>query len=67
MTAQQPRKDHTGYIKSCLEVLKNDKKAIFTAAGYAEKTVAYLFNLRGPGASQKPCNAIIEGAPATLR
>jgi hypothetical protein len=28
----EPREDHTSYIASWLQVLKNDKRAIFTAA-----------------------------------
>ena len=36
------RDDHAGYIASWLTVLKNDKRAIFTAASYAQKAVDYL-------------------------
>lgn len=38
----EPRADHAAYIKSWLKVLKNDKKAIFKAASYAQKAVDYL-------------------------
>ena len=31
----EPRPDHAGYIQSWLKVLKNDTRAIFTAAGNA--------------------------------
>lgn len=34
--------DHASYIQSWLKVLKNDKKAIFTAASQASKAHAYL-------------------------
>lgn len=37
-----PREDHAGYIASWLRVLKNDSKAIFTAASAAQKAVDYL-------------------------
>lgn len=38
----RPREDHAGYIASWLRVLKNDSKAIFTAAASAQKAVDYL-------------------------
>ncbi len=38
----EPRPDHAAYINSWLRVLKNDAKAIFTAAGQAQKAVEYL-------------------------
>jgi antirestriction protein ArdC len=40
--AIEPRDDHAAYIKSWLTVLKNDKRAIFQAASFAEKAVTYL-------------------------
>lgn len=42
----EPRADHAGYLQSWLKVLKNDKKAIFSAAAMAEKAVAYLHGLQ---------------------
>jgi antirestriction protein ArdC len=36
------RDDHAAYIASWLEVLKNDKRAIFQAASYAQKAVDFL-------------------------
>lgn len=36
------REDHAGYIQSWLKVLKNDKKAVFKAASYAQKAVDHL-------------------------
>jgi antirestriction protein ArdC len=39
------RDDHAGYIASWLTVLKNDKRAIFTAASYAQKAADYLHSL----------------------
>jgi antirestriction protein ArdC len=42
------RKDHAAYIQSWLKVLKNDKRAIFTAASYAQKAADYLHSLQKP-------------------
>ena len=40
--AHEPRPDHAAYINSWLRVLKNDGKAIFTAASQAQKAAEYL-------------------------
>ena len=37
-----PRADHAGYIAHWLNVMKSDKRAIFTAAARASEAVAYL-------------------------
>ena len=42
----EPRDDHAKYLKSWLKVLKNDKKAIVTAASKAQKAVDYLDSLQ---------------------
>jgi antirestriction protein ArdC len=39
------RDDHASYIANWLTVLKNDKRAIFTAASHAQKAVAFLHGL----------------------
>ena len=36
------RDDHASYISSWIKVLKNDKRAIFTAASYAQRAVDFL-------------------------
>jgi antirestriction protein ArdC len=36
------REDHAAYIAEWLEVLKNDKCAIFSAASHAQKAVDFL-------------------------
>jgi antirestriction protein ArdC len=41
------REDHAAYMASWLEVLKNDKRAIFSAAAHAQKAVDYLHGLLG--------------------
>jgi antirestriction protein ArdC len=41
------RDDHASYIATWLTVLKNDKRAIFSAAAHAQKAVDYLHGLKG--------------------
>jgi len=38
----ETREDHAAYIATWIEVLKNDKRAIFTAASYAQRAVDFL-------------------------
>jgi len=40
------RDDHAAYIGSWVKVLKNDKRAVFTAAGYAQRAADFLHGLR---------------------
>ena len=40
------REDHAAYIQSWLTVLKNDTRAIFTAASHAQKAADFLKNLQ---------------------
>ena len=40
------REDHAGYIASWLQVLKNDNRAVFTAASHAQRAVDYLWKLQ---------------------
>jgi antirestriction protein ArdC len=47
----ETRDDHAAYIASWLQVLKNDKRAIFTAASHAQKAADYLNGLQ-PKAEQ---------------
>jgi antirestriction protein ArdC len=42
----ETRDDHAAYIASWLQVLKNDKRAIFTAASHAQKAADYLNGLQ---------------------
>lgn len=50
----EPRADHAGYIASWIEVLKEDKCAIFQAAAHAQRAADFLHDLRGSaGASQE--------------
>jgi antirestriction protein ArdC len=52
----EPREDHAAYIQNWLTVLKNDKRAIFTAAAHAERAAAFLHGLQ-PGAAAVPDEA----------
>jgi antirestriction protein ArdC len=45
LNPDQPREDHSSYIANWLTVLKNDKRAIFTAASHAQKAADYLSGL----------------------
>ena len=42
----EPRDDHAAYIASWLKALKNDKRAIFTAASHAQRAADYLAGLQ---------------------
>jgi antirestriction protein ArdC len=46
--APEPRTDHASYIANWLTVLKNDKRAIFTAAAHAQRAVDFLHGLQRP-------------------
>ncbi|HTR35005.1 MAG TPA: zincin-like metallopeptidase domain-containing protein [Bryobacteraceae bacterium] len=50
------REDHAAYIGDWLKVLKNDKRAIFSAASHAQKAVDYLHGLQAPD-TQAQCAA----------
>lgn len=41
-----PREDHAAYLASWLEVLKGDKRFIFSAAAHAQKAVDFLRALK---------------------
>ncbi|MGQ4878888.1 ArdC family protein [Billgrantia sp. LNSP4103-1] len=43
----EPRADHSAYIASWLEVLRNDKRAIFRAAAHAQRAADYLHGMQG--------------------
>jgi antirestriction protein ArdC len=42
----EPRPDHAAYLASWLEVLRHDKRFIFSAAAHAERAVAFLHALQ---------------------
>ncbi len=43
--SQEPREDHVAYVRSWLEVLKRDMRAIFTAASKASQAAGWLTGL----------------------
>lgn len=49
----EPRPDHASYLQSWLNVLANDKRAIFQAAAHAQRAVAYLHDLQPQAAFDK--------------
>ena len=50
----EPRPDHAAYIASWLKALKNDKRAIFTAAGKAQAAVDWMHAHQGkPAAAEE--------------
>ncbi|WP_370501749.1 zincin-like metallopeptidase domain-containing protein [Rhodovulum sulfidophilum] len=42
----EPGEDHAAYIQSWLKVLKNDKRAILSAAAHAQRAADYLKGLQ---------------------
>lgn len=46
------RDDHAAYISSWIKVLKNDKRAIFTAAAHAQRAADLLHGLQKPSAQE---------------
>ena len=44
----EPHEDHAAYLATWLEVLKNDERAIFTAAAHAKRAVDFLHGLQVP-------------------
>lgn len=44
--SSEPRDDHAAYVASWLKTLRNDRKAIFTAASRAEQAVRFLHSLQ---------------------
>lgn len=53
-----PRPDHAAYIASWLKVLKEDKRAIFSAAAHAQRAVDFMLALQpGASATEEACEA----------
>lgn len=46
----EPREDHASYLDHWLQVLKTDKRAIFSAAAHAQRAADYLHSLQEPQA-----------------
>jgi antirestriction protein ArdC len=60
----ETREDHAAYIGSWLKVLKNDKRAIFTAASHADRATGHLHGYQPPAqdADRQPAAAITDYA-----
>ena len=50
--ASEPRPDHACYIADWLEVLKNDKRAVFAAARKASEASGFLIALQTMGVTE---------------
>ena len=50
----ETRDDHAAYIASWIKVLKNDKRAIFSAASHAERAAEFLHSLKSPHRLRRP-------------
>lgn len=63
------RDDHASYIASWLKVLKNDKRAIFSAASHAQRAATFLHELQPaqPDAPAPDMTADREAAPIAMR
>jgi antirestriction protein ArdC len=55
--AAHPRADHAAYIASWLDILKNDKRAIFTAASKAQAAADWMRARQSQSAAQKESEA----------
>jgi antirestriction protein ArdC len=64
--SSQPRPDHAAYVASWLKLLRNDTRAIFTAAGKAQQAVDWLEmrheQLRSLKGEQHPLGRGLEGS-----
>ena len=49
----EPREDHAAYIGHWLNVLKNDKRAIFTAASHAQRAADFIVSASAAPAQQE--------------
>ena len=57
--ANEPRPDHTAYLQNWLTVLRNDKRAIFTAASKAQQAADWMHALQ-PDPTPAPTEAATE-------
>jgi antirestriction protein ArdC len=63
--AAEPRADHAQYIAHYLELLRDDNRAIFTAAAAASKAAAYLFSFSKDLDTLCPATSPISTGPST--
>lgn len=62
--SNEPRPDHAQYLANWLRVLKNDKRAIFTAASKAQQAADYLIELAGSYEGNTDTDSDVGPAPA---
>lgn len=55
--ADQPRDDHAAYVKNWIRALKNDNRAIFSAASEAQKACDFLHGLQEDAADEDGAEA----------
>ncbi len=55
--AHKPRAEHAAYIASWIELLKNDRRAIFTAVGKAQNAADWM-HAQQPSPSQPPVRQV---------
>ena len=62
--ALEPREDHASYIANWLTAMKNDNRAIFTAASHAQRAADFLNRLQPARAVTTTASAEHENQPA---
>lgn len=60
--SDEPREDHAAYLASWLQVLRDDKRAIVTAAAAAQRAVAFLHTKAGALPAEEPATTESEAA-----
>ncbi|MGX1101288.1 ArdC family protein [Amorphus sp. MBR-141] len=60
----EPRPDHAAYVATWLKVLKNDTRAIFTAASKAQQAVQFLHGLGEDAAEPSKTDAVADEVAA---
>ena len=55
----EPREDHASYLAHWLEILREDKRAIFSSAAHAQRAVDFLHGLSA-GVGETPEPAVAE-------
>jgi len=60
----EPREDHASYLAHWLQILREDKRAIFAAAAHAQRAVDFLHGLSAPeNATVEPAAEAVESVP----
>jgi antirestriction protein ArdC len=60
----EPREDHASYLAHWLEILREDKRAIFSAAAHAQRAVDFLHGVAATdGVALRPAIDVAESAP----